>query len=79
MDGEITNVSDRPLQNVMIFVTFLGSSGDVITTASALVDYQPVMPGQTSPFKVIGSGNPLIRDCRVHIGTLWGGHLAVEP
>lgn len=78
IDGEIENISDRPLDRVMIYATFKGSDGTVIKTAAALIDYQPLMPGQTSPFKVMATANPLIRQCFVSVGTMFGGALALE-
>jgi hypothetical protein len=76
--GQIINVSDRPIKNVMAYGTFTANNGDVINTGSALIDFQPIMPGQTSSFKVMAIDNPLIRKCGVQIGTLFGGRLSVD-
>lgn len=76
IDGEIQNISDRPIDQVTIYATFKGNNDEVIKTASALIDYQPIMPGQTSPFKVLTTANPLVRRCFISVGTLFGGSLS---
>jgi hypothetical protein len=78
VNGQVTNVSDRPINNVMAYGTFSASNGDVINTSSALIDFQPIMPGQTSSFKVMAINNPLIRRCSVQMGKLFGGSLVVQ-
>ncbi|MEP0314142.1 FxLYD domain-containing protein [Hyphomonas sp.] len=78
IDGLVKNVGDQPLDTVMAVATFLDGKGGMIKTASAMIDFQPIMPGQTSPFKVITTGNPLIRKCVIQMTRMFGGQLLVE-
>lgn len=45
-EGEVTNISGESLKNVEAIVTFRTKSGDFITSDSALIDYNPVLPNQ---------------------------------
>jgi hypothetical protein len=57
-DGEVTNVSATRLESVTVLVTFRDSEGSVIKTARALIEYTPILPGQTSPFSAMTTSNP---------------------
>jgi hypothetical protein len=77
-EGEVTNISGESLKNVEAIVTFRTKSGDFITSDSAIIDYNPVLPDQTSPWKVIAKWNPEMETASVQFKTLWGGTLRVE-
>lgn len=68
--GEVKNISDKKLGNVSVLGTFRSETGELITTAEALLDYNPIMPGQTSPFKAGTPTNPLIKNCGVSFKNL---------
>lgn len=51
---------------------FKDSQGRVIKKADALIDYDPLMPGQSSPFEALTSGNPLIERCSLRFRTYGG-------
>jgi hypothetical protein len=59
--GQVKNISGERLENVEAVVTFNDKSGGFITSADALIDYNPILPGQTSPFSVIETYNPAMR------------------
>jgi hypothetical protein len=44
---------------------------------TALIDYNPLLPGQVSPFKAGGTDNPAIKKCEVGLKTLWRKTLGV--
>lgn len=73
VEGEVKNVSDRSLKNVMVVGTFKTESGEHVKTEDALIDYNPILPGQTSPFKAGGTDNPQITNCNVSFKELMGG------
>lgn len=56
--GELKNVTDKKLDNVVVLVTFYDNNEKLITTAEAMTDFNPIMPDQISPFKVIATYNP---------------------
>ena len=63
-EGQVKNISDKSLRNVTAVVTFSDKSGGFITSSDAMIDYNPILPGQTSPFSVIETDNPAM-----HTGT----------
>lgn len=45
-EGQVRNVSAASLKNVTAVVTWYTASGEMITSDSALIEYNPIMPGQ---------------------------------
>lgn len=75
-EGQITNVGYESLKNVSAQVTYYTASGGFITSDDALIEYDPLLPGQTSPWKVITRGNPAMARATVEFKTLRGRTLA---
>lgn len=73
--GEVTNVSNRPLRNVMAVAVFRTAAGTFVKSADALVDYNPIMPDQASPFSVSTTHNPEIEKCSVSFKFLMGAEI----
>lgn len=71
--GEVRNISPRKLQNVTAVGNFRNAQGALVKTETALVEYNPLMPGQTSPYQAGGTGNPQITNCSVGFKHLMGG------
>jgi hypothetical protein len=59
--GQVKNISGKRLEKVEAVVTFSDKSGGFITSSEALIDYNPILPGQTSPFNVLETYNPAMR------------------
>lgn len=74
-EGRVKNVSARPLRNVQAVIEYFTKSGEFITASTALIEHDPVLPGQTSPFKVITRGNPAMTRASIAFKTLGGGTL----
>ena len=79
--GEVKNVSDRRLENVLAVGEFRTSSGELVKAEDALLDYNPILAGQTSPFKAGGTDNPEIKRCNLSFRYLLGGSIgyAMKP
>ena len=73
VEGEVTNLSSRPLANVEAVASFRDSAGTFITSNDALIEYNPIMPGQASPFKVMVKYNPLMHRAQLNFKELMGG------
>lgn len=78
IEGEVKNISDEPLKNVTAVGIWLDKDGGFIKSDDALIDYNPILPGQTSPYKTMSSGNPAMAKYRVEFKTLMGGTLSVD-
>lgn len=72
------NISDQPLKNVTAVATWLDKDGGFIKSDNAIIEYNPILPGQISPFKTMSSTNPAMEKYSVGFKTLFGGSLAVD-
>jgi hypothetical protein len=73
--GEVRNLSGQKLENVMVVGEFRTSDGRIVKTSDALLDYNPIMPGQTSPFSAGTTDNPEIKRCNISFRYLFGTSL----
>ena len=74
-EGRVMNVSGRPLKNVEVIVIFFAESGEMVTSSTALISYNPILAGQMSTFKVITQHNPAMKDATVEFKDLLGGSI----
>lgn len=70
--GEVKNTSNKSHQNVEAVVTFKDKEGKYITHSSVLIDFNPILAGQTSPFKVMETFNPAIHSASIQFKFLDG-------
>jgi hypothetical protein len=75
-EGTVTNDSGDSLKDVEAVVSFNDSAGNFITSDDAIIDYNPILTGQTSPFKVMASYNPAMASCSVAFKELMGGEIS---
>ena len=71
-EGEVKNISNVRLQHVQACVVWRDAAGNFITSDDALVEYDPIMPGQTSPFKVNTRYNPVMQTVEISFRFLGG-------
>jgi hypothetical protein len=72
-EGLVTNISGESLKNVQAVVSFHTKSGEFVSSGDALIDYNPILPGQTSPFKVMARHNPEMHHAEIDFKALMGG------
>lgn len=75
IEGEVKNISSNKLENVMVVVSWYTKDRTLITTDTAMIEYQPVMPGQTSPYKTMSRSNPAMHHFTVAFKQMFGGTL----
>jgi len=71
--GEVKNTGSVPLggpQPVRIIATFRNASGAFVSVSEAFLDYNPLLPGQVSPFSNYGNANPTISNLTVVLDIL---------
>jgi hypothetical protein len=78
VEGEVRNISGERLADVEAVASWYASNGTFITSDSALIDYNPIMPGQTSPFKVMSTANPEMDKYSVGFKTVLGLPIATS-
>ena len=76
--GTVRNVSNKPIDQLMVVGVHFSSSNEFIKSDNAMVEYQPLMPGQTSPFKTMSSYNPMMSKCNVGFKRMFGGEIATS-
>lgn len=71
--GEVTNNTSQNFKNVVAVVSFYTKEDQFITSGEALISYNPILPGQSSPYRVIETYNPAMATCRLSFKRLLGG------
>lgn len=72
-EGRVTNRTNSTLRNILAVVEYETSSGQFITSDNSLLDYQDLLPGQTTPFKVYTSLNPAMSRAYLTFREMFGG------
>jgi hypothetical protein len=74
--GEIKNNSKKDLRDVEAVATFYDKDNKYITHSSALIEYNPILSSQTSPFRIIEKYNPAIANVNLEFKFLSGDKIA---
>lgn len=74
-EGRVKNVSSESIEHVEAVVQWFTASGDFVKSDSCLIDYDPILVGQTSPFKCGTSSNPAMTNGSISFKRLLGGTL----
>ena len=72
-EGFIENVSGKTLEQVEADAVFSDANGTPITSDSALIEYEPLLPGQQSPYKVMARYNPAMEKAHMEFKEFFGG------
>lgn len=59
-EGTVRNLSAQTIEGVRVVVEWLDDQGAVQATKSGPIDYNPLLPGQESPWTLVGSYNPAL-------------------
>lgn len=70
--GEVKNLTDRPLENVLAVGTMRTTAGELVQSEDTLIDLRTLMPGQKSAFDVMIPDNPLGKSCELSFRTFRG-------
>lgn len=73
VNGEVKNISGESLSNVQAIASFYTKDDIFIKSSEALIEYNPILPGQTSPFKLIETANPAMHSAKIEFKYLFGG------
>lgn len=65
VEGQVTNSSDSPISSLQVLVEFYSVDGQFITSQSAPIAFNPLMPGQVSPLKVLAKYNPQMHTAKI--------------
>lgn len=76
--GEVKNISGKSLENVEVVGSTYTKDDVFIKSDSALIEYDPILAGQTSPFEVMMISNPAMFKCDVSFKEFWGGSFSTK-
>lgn len=71
-EGQVKNISQRRLERVEALVTWYDANKNFITSQSSLIEFNPIMPNQISPFKVTARHNPAMKSASIEFKFLFG-------
>ena len=75
-EGFVKNVSGAKLDNVVAVAIFSDESGVPVASDEALIDYNPILAGQSSPWSVIATYNPAYTKWGIQFKELLGGTIS---
>jgi hypothetical protein len=78
VEGEVKNISDKPLQNIEIVVGFFTDDDRLISSADSLIEFNPILSGQKSPFRTSVPYNPAMAGVKIDFKELMGGTINWE-
>lgn len=76
VEGQVKNISGSSLKSVMVVVEWATADGQFVKSDDSLVEYDPILAGQVSPFKSITSHNPAMQKYRISFKQLFGGTIS---
>lgn len=77
-DGEVKNLTSTPIQHVKALVSYYDKQRTFVTSDGALIAFNPLMPGQRSPFKILTPYHPHFSQFGISFTTLWGTPIAAQ-
>ena len=74
-EGFVKNLTSNVLENVEVLINWYDANDIPRSSDEALIDFNPILPGQTSPWSSIGTYNPALTTFRVQFKELLGGSI----
>lgn len=75
VEGQVKNTGNEKIDNIEVIVTWKTKEGEFIKSDSAMIDYDPIMGQQTSPFKVLTTRNPKMLRYEIDFKQALGGSI----
>lgn len=73
VQGAVKNISGQKMEGVQVVASFYDKDDNFIKSDDAMIKYNPILPGQISPFETIGTDNPAIKTASVSFKYIFGG------
>ena len=78
VEGQVQNISGRPLENVAVVVTWFTPEDEFLTSSECLIGFNPILAGQTAPYSCRIASIPEIDQYSVEFKHQSGGAIATE-
>jgi hypothetical protein len=72
-EGFVKNITSKPLEDIEAVVTIMDSDKRPFSSADALIDYNPLLPDQQSPFTIYADYNPAFAYWTIEFKEFFGG------
>lgn len=76
--GEVKNISQTSLESILAVGTSYTEAGGFIKSSDALIEYDPILPNQISPFTIMMSKNPAMSRCKINFKEFWGEEILTK-
>ena len=76
--GRVKNISDKSLKNVTAVVEFYDGSNKFINYDSTIIEYNPILPGQVSPFQVYTAHVSGMKKFEISFKFILGGQIPTK-
>jgi hypothetical protein len=75
VEGTVRNIYDKPLKDIQVVAMGYGGpwAKEFVSSSTALIEYNPILPDQISPFTVYLDYNPAIKEVKVEFKEFFGG------
>lgn len=75
VEGLVRNISGKPIDRVQAVAMMYDASGQFVSSSSAMIEYQPLLASQESPFRVIVRWNPAMKTALVEFKRFGQGEI----
>jgi len=72
VEGQVKNISGEILRNIAVLITWYDKIGKEITYVNSLIEYNPIISGQTYPFKVTEKYHPAMEKASIEFKFMGG-------
>lgn len=78
VEGQVENLSSEAMKRVVAEASWYDAADNFISSDTAMIEYDPLLPGQKSPFKVMTRRNPAMTKYTVTFKQMFGGQITTE-
>lgn len=73
--GQVKNISKKSYDHVEVVANFSDAEGNFVATEDTLIDYEPLLSDQVSPFKIHVPWNPAFKSVKAEFKQMMRGKL----
>lgn len=78
IEGKVKNLTDKKLERIQAVGEFSDDKGNFIKSDSSLIEYNPILPNQSSPFHILTTDNPEIKKGSVTFKYMFGATIPTK-
>lgn len=78
VEGQVKNISNEPLESVLVVITWFTQDDDFITFDDSFIGLNPILSGETAPFSTFTVADPAMSKFTVSFKEFVGGSIPFE-